>query len=213
MVSLVVQALAATLCLAQQGGVTRAILEGARECVARAPRYDGRYVRLAYPGGDPGWEIGVCTDVVIRSFRRAGIDLQRLVHQDILRAPAAYGIHRPDPSIDHRRVRNLLVFFRRHARSLPVDGEWRPGDVVVWSLSGSGRPDHIGLVAEGTGPSGDPLVFHHFPRTALFSGHPEVSDCLHLWRILGHFRWTGPEPAPVPRGTAPATPGPPVHRP
>ncbi len=174
---------------AQGENPARAILEGAHRCVAKAPRYDGRYVPLAYPGGDPGWEIGVCTDVVIRSFRHAGIDLQRLVHEDILRAPEAYRITRPDPSIDHRRVRNLAVFFRRHARSLPLDADWRPGDIVIWSLSGSGYPNHIGIVAETTGPSGHPLVYHHFPRTALFSGHPEASDCLHLWRILHHFRW------------------------
>lgn len=174
---------------AQQGGLVTAILEGAHQCVTRAPRYDGRYVRLPYPGGDPGFKIGVCTDVVIRSFRHAGIDLQLLVHEDILRAPGAYGIQRPDPSIDHRRVRNMAVFFRRHAQTLAVDGDWQAGDIVIWSLSGSGYPDHIGLVAERTGPSGDLLVYHHFPRTATFSGHPEASDCLHTWRIIGHFRW------------------------
>ena len=180
--------LAAGVVVAQEGGVA-ALLAGAEECVARAPRYDGRYVRLAYPGGDPGWEIGVCTDVIVRSFRHAGVDLQRLVHEDILRRPEVYGIRRPDPSIDHRRVRNLLLFFRRLAEELPPDAPWRAGDVVVWSLRGTTQPDHIGLVSSVTGPSGDPLVYHHFPRTARFSGHPELSDCLHRWRILAHFRW------------------------
>ena len=182
---------------AQSGGV-EALLAGARESVERAPRYDGRYVGLGYPGGDPGWGIGVCTDVVIRAFRRAGVDLQRLVHEDILVRPEAYGVGRADASIDHRRVRNLAVFFRRHAKAVPITGEWRPGDIVIWSLSGSGYPDHIGVIAERAGPSGDPLVYHHFPKTARFSGHPETSDCLHLWRILGHFRWPWGSP------TAPA---------
>jgi len=173
---------------AQSAGVD-ALLAGARECVERAPRYDGRYVGLSYPGGDPGWGIGVCSDVVIRAFRRAGVDLQRLVHEDVLERPGAYGVRRADASIDHRRVRNLRVFFERFAERLPVDGDWRPGDIVIWSLSGSGYADHIGVIAETAGPLGDPLVYHHFPRTARFSGHPEASDCLHLWRIVGHYRW------------------------
>ncbi len=172
-------------------GIGRRLVEGARVCIARAPRYDGSYRRLDYPNGDPGWGVGVCSDVVIRAFRYAGLDLQRLVHEDILAAPEAYGIRHPDTNIDHRRVSNLAVFFERHARTLPIGGDWRPGDIVVWSLSGSGWPNHIGIVTDGTGPSGDPLVIHHFPRTARFSGHPEVSDCLHTWRILHHFRWPG----------------------
>ena len=167
----------------------RTLVEGARLSVERAPRYDGSWVRLPYPGGDPGWAIGVCSDVVIRAFRHAGIDLQRLVHEDILAAPGAYRIVRPDPSIDHRRVANLAVFFRRHAETLPTARDWEPGDIVIWSLSGSGWPNHIGIVSDRRGPSGDPLVIHHFPRTARFSGRPEASDCLHTWRILHHFRW------------------------
>ncbi len=167
------------------------ILEGARRSVVHAPRYDGSWIRLTYPGGDPGWDVGVCSDVVVRAFRHAGLDLQRLVHEDILATPAAYGIKRPDPSIDHRRVANLAVFLSRHALSLPVDRDWLPGDIVIWSLSGSGWPNHIGIVTDRAGPSGDPLVIHHFPRTARFSGRPEASDCLHAWRILHHFRWAG----------------------
>ncbi len=170
-------------------GFVASVLEGARECVRRAPRYDPAYVPLAYPGGDPGWERGVCTDVVIRAFRAAGVDLQVLVHEDILARPRAYGITAPDPSIDHRRVRNLVVFFSRHAEVLPVDGPFRPGDLVVWDLRGRGVPDHIGIVSDGTAPSGRPLVFHHFPSTGTFSGHPSEDDCLYRWRILHHFRW------------------------
>ncbi len=187
-VGAVALALSAAGPAAQDGGAS-ALLAGARECVQRAPRYDGRYVALPYPGGDPGWEIGVCTDVVIRAFRRAGVDLQRLVHEDILERPQAYGIRRADANIDHRRVRNLAVFFRRFAEELPADGDWRAGDIVVWSLHGSERPDHIGVISGELGSSGNPLVYHHFPRTAHFSGHPEASDCLYRWRILAHFRW------------------------
>jgi len=177
-------------------GFVAAVLEGARECVRRAPRYDGAYVPLAYPGGDPGWERGVCTDVVIRAFRAGGVDLQVLVHEDILARPGDYGISRPDTSIDHRRVRNLVVFLSRHAEVLPPDGGWEPGDLVVWDLKGRGVPDHIGLVSDRVAHSGRPLVFHHFPGTSSFTGHPSEDDCLHRWRILHHFRWRPTAAAP-----------------
>ncbi len=172
-------------------GFVAAVLAGARDCVRRAPLYDPAYVPLAYPGGDPGWRRGVCTDVVIRSFRTAGVDLQVLVHEDVQSRPAAYRISRPDPSIDHRRVRNLVVFFSRYAETLPVDGRWQPGDIVVWDLKRRGISDHIGILSDRSAPLGRPLVFHHFPRRGPFTGHPSEDDCLHRWRILHHFRWRG----------------------
>jgi len=173
------------------GSFGRAVLAGAQECVRRAPVYDASWVALDYPGGDPGWQRGVCTDVVIRSFRRAGVDLQVLVHEDVLRRPSAYGIVRPDPSIDHRRVRNLVVYFLGHALTLLSEQHWSPGDVVVWDLRGRGVPDHVGIVSDRMAAPGRPLVFHHFPRAGPFSGRPSEDDCLHRWRILYHFRWTG----------------------
>lgn len=165
------------------------LMEGARECVVKAPSYDPSYIRLEYPMGDPGWERGVCTDVLIRAFRASGIDLQKLVHEDILHRPSAYGISRVDSNIDHRRVRNLLIFFRKFAQSLPPDAQWEEGDIVIWDLRGSGFPSHIGLVSGKTNSKGIPLVYHHFPRVGKFSGRPAEDDCLFDWPILGHFRW------------------------
>jgi len=170
------------------------LMQGARSCVEKAPRYDPAYVRLDYPMGDPGWERGVCTDVVIRAFRAAGVDLQQLVHEDILRRPGAYGIRKADSNIDHRRVRNLVVFFKAHAETLPTDGKWQEGDIVVWDLQGSGYPSHIGIISGNRSSSGLPLVFHHFPATGKFSGRPSEDDCVHDWPILYHFRWKWPSP-------------------
>lgn len=166
------------------------LIRGARTCVAKAPRYDPSYLRLTYPMGDPGWERGVCTDVIIRAFRAAGIDLQQRVHEDILSRPGAYGISRADSNIDHRRVKNLVVFFEKFATSLPTDSQWEEGDIVIWDLRGSGYPSHIGLISGELTSQGDPLVYHHFPRVGKFSGHPAEDDCLHDWPILKHFRWT-----------------------
>src|SRR5688572_2951532 len=41
--------------------------------------YDPAYTVLPYPMGDVPRDRGVCTDVVVRAFRAAGIDLQREV--------------------------------------------------------------------------------------------------------------------------------------
>lgn len=54
------------------------LVDAARARLAANVLYDGRYVALEYPGGDVPASIGVCTDVVIRSLRRAyNFDLQR----------------------------------------------------------------------------------------------------------------------------------------
>jgi uncharacterized protein YijF (DUF1287 family) len=86
--------------------------------------YDGSYRRMAYPGGDVPESIGVCTDVVIRAYRRVGVDLQVKVHEDMTRAfrayPQLWRLSRPDPNIDHRRVPNLQAFFRRVGAEQPI---------------------------------------------------------------------------------------------
>ena len=44
--------------------------------------YDPAYFSISYPGGDVPKDKGVCTDVVIRTFRKIGIDLQKLIQED-----------------------------------------------------------------------------------------------------------------------------------
>ena len=117
------------------------IVSRARLEVSRAVTYDSSYLSLAYPNGDPAADRGVCTDVVIRSLRTTGIDLQQLIHEDILRRPSAYAtVTHADRNIDHRRVSPMLVYLRAHATALPTTFDasslatWQPGDVVVWAL-------------------------------------------------------------------------------
>lgn len=155
-------------------------------------RYDGRYIPIAYPMGDVPPNIGVCTDVVIRSYRSMGIDLQRLVHEDMSKAFYAYpnlskwGLGAPDPNIDHRRVHNLRTFFARHAQRLPVtrnSRDYRPGDIVTWSLGGD--QGHIGIVVNRRSPA-DPnryLIVHNI------SSGTKMEDVLFNWPITGHFRY------------------------
>jgi hypothetical protein len=153
--------------------------------------YDGRYRRIPYPGGDVPDSIGVCTDVVIRSYRMVGIDLQKEVHEDMSAAFAAYpktwGMERPDPNIDHRRVPNLRAFFRRRGAALPVTrnpDDYRPGDLVTWMLPGN--LPHIGIVTDRRSTDGRrPLIVHN-----IGSG-PKLEDLLFAFPITGHYRYRG----------------------
>lgn len=170
-------------------GVAARILEGAERQVGVTVFYDGSYRQLAYPGGDVPLDRGVCTDVVVRAYRNAGIDLQLLVHEDLRRAFAAYprswGMRGPDRNIDHRRVPNLATFFARHGGALPVTreaGDYRPGDVVTWRLA-SGLP-HVGIVSARVA-GGRPLVIHNIGAGTVFE------DVLFANPVTGHYRYPG----------------------
>jgi uncharacterized protein len=166
----------------------KSVVRAARAQVGVTLGYDPRYVRIAYPGGDVPLETGVCTDVIIRAFRGVGIDLQRAVHQDMRRSFAAYpqmwGNRGPDPNIDHRRVPNLMAYFRRQGRALPVSSDpraYRPGDVVAWDLGRGLR--HIGIVSDRVDRrSNRYLILHNIGEGA------REEDVLFEWRIIGHYR-------------------------
>lgn len=145
-------------------------LIGATKTALNGDAYTEGYVSMAYPGGDVPRTMGVCTDVVVRALRNAGLDLQKALHDDIARAPAAYPMvkGKGDPSIDQRRVATLLPYFRRHleahtARLDDPDDPYRPGDVVFMDTfpSRSG-PDHIGIVSEHLDDQGLPLVINNW---------------------------------------------------
>jgi len=156
-------------------------------------RYDAAYLRLAYPMGDVPANQGVCSDEVIRAYRLLGIDLQRLVHEDMARAfhvyPKSWGMKAPDSNIDHRRVPNLAMFFARHGKSLAVTDDavdYKPGDVIAWAMP-DGRP-HIGIVTEQrTGDGVRPLVMHNI------GAGPQIEDMLFGLKITGHYRYAGPK--------------------
>ncbi len=153
-------------------------------------RYDPAYVVMDYPGGDVPADTGVCTDVVIRSYRALGIDLQVLVHEDMRRNfsryPKRWGLSRTDRNIDHRRVPNLQTFFQRQGASLPISDQvedYQPGDLVAWDLTGQGLL-HIGIVVrapEDGGPGG--WIVHNI------GAGPQWERRLFEWKIIGHYRW------------------------
>ncbi len=154
--------------------------------------YDGRYVKLAYPGGDVPGSIGVCSDVIIRSYRTLGIDLQKNVHEDMVSAfhsyPDYWGPKKPDSNIDHRRVPNLRQFFTRQGEVLPISDrkdDYKAGDIVTWNLKPGGNLPHIGIVSDKTSRSGAPMIIHNIGQG------PKLEDMLFSYKITGHYRYTG----------------------
>ncbi|MBN2194599.1 MAG: DUF1287 domain-containing protein [Polyangiaceae bacterium] len=144
------------------------VLLGAKKTALNGAHYRNTYRVLDYPGGDLPRDEGVCTDVVIRSLRNAGFDLQRLVQEDLRARPGGYPlVERPDRNIDHRRVRNLVSYFAAHWESLPADpGDqavpWLPGDVCLLDTLPAAGPDHIGIVSDTLGASGLPLLVNNW---------------------------------------------------
>ena len=146
-------------------------------------RYDDGY----YCGGEPPANIGVCTDVLLRAFRAAGVNLQQAVNNDIRVHLLSYPLAQADPNIDHRRCRNLVVFLRCQARTLPTSGanaDWQPGDIVFWSTGNKTAVDHCGMVAAGRDPDGNYTVVHHWPGLPV----QEIAG-LYRFRVRYHFRW------------------------
>jgi uncharacterized protein YijF (DUF1287 family) len=157
-------------------------------------RYVSEYVRIPYPNGDVPADTGVCTDEIIRSYRAVGVDLQKEVHEDMVRNFSAYpnktrwGLDHPDSNIDHRRVPNLMVFFQRKGETLAVTNraaDYIPGDLVTWDL-GRGVP-HIGIVVDQKAHwSNRYLIVHNI------GAGPKMEDVLFNWKITGHYRYFGP---------------------
>src|SRR5262249_10772231 len=164
----------------------RRIIESAHEQVGVTLYYDPSYSAIHFPGCDVPMVGGVCTVVITRASRGAGIALQLLVNQDMRKAFSAYprnwGLSRPDPNIDPRRVPNLAVFFTRHGQVLPISAEakaYKPGDIVTWRLPGGLA--HIGLVSDRS-TDDRPLIVHNIGAGA------KVEDVLFAFTITGHYR-------------------------
>jgi uncharacterized protein YijF (DUF1287 family) len=163
-------------------------------------QYDGAYYQIAYPNGDVPADRGACTDEVVRAYRAVGVDLQKEVHEDMTVSFAAYpqrfGLTRPDPNIDHRRVPNLMTFFTRKGAALPVTNnpaDYAPGDIVTWDLGGG--QTHIGIVVDV--PSDEDATRYQIMHN--IGAGPQIQDVLFSWQITGHYRYKGPPPPPPPK--------------
>ena len=151
--------------------------------------YDGSYYSIPYPNGDVPDGIGVCTDVVIRTYRANGLDLQKEVHEDMTANfnlyPKIWGLKKPDTNIDHRRVPNLMTYFERQDSKLPITNngsDYQPGDIVAWDLGGG--TTHIGVVVNT--PSTDNQRYQIVHN---IGGGQVLEDCLFDFEIIGHYRF------------------------
>ena len=165
------------------------LVAAAMERTQHQVTYDGAYRGIAYPGGDVPPHIGVCTDVVIRSYRALGHDLQVLVHEDMKANfslyPKNWGLKKTDTNIDHRRVPNLQRFFERKGLSLKVTDramDYQPGDLVTWMVNK--KLPHIGIMVKKKSADGKRhLVVHNI------GAGPEMEDILFAFPITGHYRF------------------------
>ena len=155
--------------------------------------YNGDYFNIDYPNGDIPANFGVCTDVIIRSYRKLGIDLQQLIHEDVKNNFQYYNITQiwetqlsPDTNIDHRRVPNIEKFMIKNGQEIAITNNpknYKPGDIVTWNLSGS-SPWHIGIVTNKISErTQNPLIVHNIGMG------PQLDDCLFNFPIRGHYRY------------------------
>ncbi|RJG42024.1 DUF1287 domain-containing protein [Motilimonas pumila] len=167
------------------------LVDAAMNRTTQKVTYDGSYHAMSYPGGDVPSHIGVCTDVIIRSYRQLGIDLQQRVHEDMQQhfeqypSQRIWGLSKTDANIDHRRVPNLQAYFGRHGQTLAItdDGkDYQPGDIVTWMLPGN--LPHIGIIVdERSADNSRHKVVHN-----IGSG-PILEDMLFSFKITGHYRY------------------------
>lgn len=153
--------------------------------------YDPAYFKIDYPNGDIPKRKGVCTDVIIRSYRILNIDLQKEVHEDMIENFSLYpnvkkwGMTKTDTNIDHRRVPNLEVFFERKGTKLPVTqnaSDYKTGDLVTWMIND--KLPHVGIVSHKKSKDGKRnLIVHNV------GGGQVLEDCLFEYKIVGHFKY------------------------
>lgn len=162
------------------------LVQAARKQIGVTLSYDPSYRSIPYPNGDVPVETGVCTDVVIRALRTLGLDLQKLIHEDMRKNfskyPKIWGLKKPDKNIDHRRVPNISCWMKRQHWSLPISknpSDYKAGDIVTWNLS-SGVP-HIGIVSDKKNGQ-CPLIIHNI------GAGTQEEDCLFEFTLTGHYR-------------------------
>jgi uncharacterized protein YijF (DUF1287 family) len=172
-----------------QDAFFNSLSDAAIELTKQKVTYNPEYFKLNYPNGDIPADKGVCTDVIIRAYRKLGVDLQKEVHEDMKRNfnayPKKWGMRTTDTNIDHRRVPNLMTFFKRQKASMPISEnayDYKPGDVVTWDILGGAV--HIGIVInKKSADNRRYLIVHNIGYGQ------EISDCLFMNKITGHYRY------------------------
>lgn len=181
--------LVATQIAISQSGFYNKLADSALTLINQHVLYDGTYFQIDYPNGDVPKDRGVCTDVLIRAYRKLGIDLQKEVHEDMAanfsKYPKLWSLTKTDKNIDHRRVPNLMVFFTRKGTVKPITSfakDYVPGDIVCWNLPDS--KTHIGIVVNKKSTDGQRyLIVHNIGAGQV------IEDCLFSFTIIGHYTY------------------------
>ena len=176
-----------TLCFAFTSTQKQQIINHAKWQTTQNVTYDGRYISIPYPNGDVPKNIGVCTDVIIRAYRVINIDLQQLIHEDMLVAHKTYNKRYftkfLDKSIDHRRTQNIQTYLHRKNMALTISNkeiDYLPGDLVFWNIANG----HVGIVIDIKVPNTNRYYMVHN-----IGNGPEIEDFLFKAPIIDHFRW------------------------
>lgn len=179
------------LLTAQETDFYKKLSDAAIELTRNKVIYDPTYYKIPYPNGDVPADKGVCTDVIIRAYRKMDIDLQQKVHEDMKANFSKYpsrkkwGLKGTDTNIDHRRVPNLETFFTRKGIVKPITThpqDYQAGDIVSWTLDNGLA--HIGMVVNKKSSDGKRLLVLHN-----IGGGQVVEDRLFAWKIVGHYRY------------------------
>ena len=173
----------------QESFLSENISKAAVELTKYEVKYDGSYYSIPYPNGDIPDGIGVCTDVIIRTYRSLGLDLKKEIHEDMKNNfdlyPKNWGLKKPDKNIDHRRVPNQMTYFERQGASLEISNEsenYLPGDIVAWDLGGG--ITHIGVVVNKKSSKSDNYMIVHN-----IGAGQNIDDSLFDYKIIGHYRF------------------------
>lgn len=178
------------------GKVQKLILLGAKKQLKIKTIYKNRYLKIPYPNGDVPESEGVCTDVIIRAYRNADIDIQKLLHEDRIKHPEDYPTDLwenkdADSNIDHRRCPNLFAFLKKFGKekTLKTDEkslkEWKGGDVIFYNKDN--KPWHVGIVSDRINRSkGFPFIIDNYPEPGYTSETHVITD---FDEISGHFRY------------------------
>lgn len=178
---------ACTPTLFAQTEFSQKLSTAAQELTKQQVSYDPQYFSISYPNGDVPSDKGVCTDVIIRAYRKVGIDLQKEVHEDMAanfsKYPKNWGLKKTDKNIDHRRVPNLMTYFSRHGTVKIIStnsSDYVPGDIVCWNLGGA--ITHIGIVVDKKSEDGKRYMIVHN-----IGGGQVLEDVLFSYKIIGHY--------------------------
>lgn len=176
---------------AQETNFYKRLSDAAIELTKDKVVYDPRYYKIPYPNGDVPADKGVCTDVIIRAYRKLGIDLQKKIHEDMKvnfsKYPKKWGMKSTDKNIDHRRVPNQATFFSRFGSVKKISDkaeDYVVGDIVTWDLGGG--ITHIGIVTDRMSTDKKrPLIVHNIGQGQV------LQDCLFSYKVTGHYTYRG----------------------